>query len=206
MIPDPLSDFEKLQYTWRGWILTGFFAVLVWARLISEKEVAPFWVLLIALGAAWRWYTGYYIGGHSNFLKMGSGELATYGPYTISRHPLYFANILTCTGLIFFANCLPHWGEVLLLVLICIHHTFLARSEEIFLLTTQGEAYRIYLGKTSRWLNVESIKNLVKLRLSGKVTNPLAIPLSEIWRRQGGNLGKTVMAVFILWILAQLHI
>ncbi len=194
------STPTHIQYAWRGWILGLLFLVLAWERFVSEQDLAPIWLLLVLLGSGWRLYAGRYIGGHTNSLNMDGAAIAVSGPYLFSRHPLYLANILTSAGLILFANCLPAWGASVLIVMVCAHHVFLALAEERFLTESQGEAYLGYLRVTPRWLGFARQTGGAQ----GTVA-PATAALTKAWRRQGMNLGKTGMAVLILWVLAQLQ-
>ena len=157
--------------------------------------MVPEWLVLVLSGAAYRLFAGRHIGGHSNAMRMGGDVVAVSGPYLLGRHPLYLANVLTAAGLILFANCLPHWAEGLLFLLVCMHHDLLARAEERFLSATHGETYRRYLDATSRWVGPPA-------RFGGPSAS---LSWGGAIRRQGGNLGKTAAAVLILWILATIR-
>lgn len=197
-----------VQYAWRGWILGAFFLLLGWARSHSNQDLEPYWLALAFSGAAYRLYAGRYIGGHSNHLSMGGDAIAVSGPYILGRHPLYLANVLTAAGLILFANCLGPWGAAGLFTLVCAHHSLLARAEERFLSESRGDAYLGYLEVTSRWLGLPG-RNRRRIGAVGSDADHTEASAPTSWsgsiRRQGGNLGKTMSAILILWALASIH-
>ncbi len=199
------KDAAAIHFAWRGWILGVLFLILGWARFQSDRELLPYWLALALSGAAYRLYAGRSIGGHSNSLRMGGDSIAVSGPYVLGRHPLYLANVLTAAGLLLFANCLAPWEAGLLFALVCAHHARLARAEERFLSASRGEPYRHYLETSARWLGMPGRKpRRAGQGGSGERESP-SDPWSEAIRRQGGNLGKTVGAILILWALAAVH-
>jgi protein-S-isoprenylcysteine O-methyltransferase Ste14 len=140
-----------LHFAWRGWILAALLAALAFARWRSAEPLAPGWLAFLAAGLAWRAWAGAHIAEHSNGAAWAGVSLAASGPYRISRHPLYFANLLCAAGLVLFAHCLPLWADALVLALAFAHHEALARSEEAFLSAAAGDAYRGYMRVTPRW-------------------------------------------------------
>ncbi len=202
------SRLFQFQYAWRGWILGGLFLILAWSRWNSHQGLEPIWLGLCALGAAYRMYTGRYLGSHSNGLRMDSNGIATLGPFRFGRHPLYLANMVTGAGLIFFAHSLPLWAEGTLLFAIIGHHIFLAKAEEMHLSRKQGEGYQEYLNSTSRWFAMPRVLGENRLELvptQSELSPTLRAPMLQAWIRQGGNLGKTLVATLAIWALAFFH-
>ncbi|MEO7778267.1 MAG: methyltransferase, partial [Fibrobacteria bacterium] len=140
------------QFAWRGWILAALFAALAWARTRSSAPVEPAGLVLVAVGAWYRFHAGRFIPGHSNLNRLAGDTLAFGGPYRFGRHPLYLSNLIGIAGLILFANCLPWWGGLALFAAACWHHAFLAGTEERYLASIWGEAYLGYLRVTPKWL------------------------------------------------------
>jgi protein-S-isoprenylcysteine O-methyltransferase Ste14 len=199
----------SLQYAWRGWILGGLFAALAWARWHSQAPLFPAALLLVAAGSVYRLYAGRFIPGHSNSLALAGATLALRGPYRYGRHPLYLSNLAVIGGLILFAGCLPLWGACALFFLAAVHHAALARTEEAFLARVGGKAYADYLIATPRWLGLPRDGNGEGDALtdgdvfkSAEEATPGGDPLRASWRRQGGNLGKSLACALILWALA----
>lgn len=190
------SYLASLQYAWRGWILFALFAVLAWVRWHSRAPLVPAALLLVAAGSAYRLYAGRFIPGHSNSVALAGSILAVRGPYRFGRHPLYLSNLAVIGGLILFAGCLPLWGACALFVPAVVHHGALARTEEGFLTRAWGQAYVGYLRATPRWLGIPRVSH------GGASAAVGGDPLRASWSRQGGNLGKTLACVLILWALA----
>lgn len=187
-----MRTWDEAYYACRGWILGACFAFLAYARLLSDREVAPAGLALVAAGLGYRLHAGRYIQAHSNHLRWSAGPLATGGPYGLGRHPLYLANLLVALGLVWFAHCLPAWAGSLLMAGIFFHHALLAGAEERFLEARLGEPYARYRESTSRWLGFP--------RPGPTGSEPEGLWIA--WRRQGGNLAKTGAAVLLLWGLA----
>lgn len=139
------------HFAWRGWILAALLAGLAFIRFRSHAPLQPGWLALLAAGLAWRAWAGFHIGGHSNGDAFSGPELAAGGPYRISRHPLYFANLLCAAGIVLYAHCLPAWAALAVLSLVAAHHEALARAEERFLLARGGAGYLGYMQVTPRW-------------------------------------------------------
>jgi protein-S-isoprenylcysteine O-methyltransferase Ste14 len=195
------SPIASFQYAWRGWILGALFAALAWARWHSQAPLVPAALLLVAAGSAYRLHAGRFIPGHSNSLALAGASLALRGPYRFGRHPLYLSNLAVIAGLILFAGCLPLWGAGALFLLAAVHHAALARTEEGFLTRAWGQAYADYLRTTPRWLGIPRNGDAAR---EGAAT-PAAVggdALRASWMRQGGNLGKTLVCVIVLWALA----
>jgi len=140
-----------IHFAWRGWILAALLAALALARYRSHMPLQPGWLVLLATGLGWRAWAGAHIDGHSNGAALSGPCLAAGGPYRISRHPLYFANLLCAAGIVLYAHCLPVWAAVLGIAAAVAHHEALARAEEKFLLARYGEEYRRYMQVTPRW-------------------------------------------------------
>jgi protein-S-isoprenylcysteine O-methyltransferase Ste14 len=181
-----------LHFALRGWISAAIFAWVAAARFFSDSELRPGWLLLVALGAAYRVHAARYIRDHSNGSRMAEGPLATEGPYALGRHPLYLSNLAVAAGIILFAGCFPWWDSLLALSITFVHYDALARAEERFLLPRLGEAYASYLRSTPRWLGWP------RRRLASDAAAPLPAALG----RQAGNLGKAAACVGLLWALA----
>lgn len=195
-----LDGISQFHYAWRGWIFSSLFLVLAWARFRTDSDLAPEWLGLFFIGLIWRLYAGRYIDQHSNGIQMGADNLAIAGPYRLGRHPLYLANIFSAISLILFANCLSSRDAILLALTVILHHVLLAKSEERYLSNALGAPYRDYLKTSNSWFGWPRPSSLSPpLKLSRNA------PLPGSWRRQGGNLGKSglaVIAIIVLWGLS----
>lgn len=199
----------RLHFAWRGWILAGLLAALAFARYRSQAPLQPAWLALLALGMAWRAWAGFHIDGHSNGTSLSGPSLASGGPYGISRHPLYFANLLCAAGIILYAHCLPLWAALAGLALAAAHHEALARAEERFLLARHGDEYGRYMQVTPRWPGLggraEAGRGIPGLGTSSRLSAGTMPGEAGGWRiivaRQGWNLAKAfACALFILFI------
>jgi protein-S-isoprenylcysteine O-methyltransferase Ste14 len=146
-----IAGLNGFHFAWRGWILAALLAALAFVRFRTQAPLQPGWLALLAAGLAWRAWAGFHIGGHSNGDAFSGPELAAGGPYRISRHPLYFANLLCAAGIVLYAHCLPAWAALAVLSLAAAHHEALARAEERFLLARDGAGYLGYMQVTPRW-------------------------------------------------------
>jgi protein-S-isoprenylcysteine O-methyltransferase Ste14 len=199
---------QAWHFAWRGWILAALLAALAYARWRSAAPLAPPWLALLAAGLAWRAWAGFHIAEHSNGETWAGPAFAAAGPYRISRHPLYFANLLCAAGLVLFAHCLPGWAAALALALAAAHHEALARSEEAFLLGSAGKAYLGYMQVTPRWPGFPGARpgrrpgaGIPERAMAGD-----AVPAAGAWRnthsRQGWNLAKGGACAALIWLAA----
>jgi protein-S-isoprenylcysteine O-methyltransferase Ste14 len=99
---------------------------------------------LLVVATLWRIWCALFIAGHKN------GELASEGPYSVVRNPLYAGNFLGAVGF-GFAVEQPLLGLALGGVFILAYPSVVA-SEEARLADLFGEAYRSYCARVPRWL------------------------------------------------------
>lgn len=189
-------NWRAFHFAWRGWFLGALLGGVAWARWRSQAPLEPAWLALAAAGLAWRAWAGFHIPAHSNGGSLQVPVLAASGPYRISRHPLYFANLLTIAGLLAYSHCLPPWAFAACLAGAALHHEALARSEEAFLLGRLGAAYRGYMDVTPRWPWFR------RPSLADGTVPPARAGWREAWARQAGNLAKACAGAALLWILA----
>jgi protein-S-isoprenylcysteine O-methyltransferase Ste14 len=202
------ARLRSLHFAGRGWVLALLLAALVFARARSQAALQPGWLILLAAGLAWRAWAGFHIAGHSNGAALAGPELAAGGPYRISRHPLYFANLLCAAGLVLYAHCLPAWAAFAILALAAAHHEALGRGEERFLLASRGDAYLRYMQVTPRWPGFRRTGGGAAGAGPGGGGPPAGAPDPSIagWRkalaRQGWNLAKGCACALLIRIAA----
>ncbi|MBW8889278.1 MAG: isoprenylcysteine carboxylmethyltransferase family protein [Fibrobacteres bacterium] len=195
--------------------MAALLGALALARYRSHAPLQPAWLALLAAGLGWRAWAGAHIDGHSNGAVLSGPSLAAGGPYRISRHPLYFANLLCAAGIVLYAHCLPLWAAVLGIAVAVAHHEALARAEEKFLLARHGEIYRRYMQVTPRWPGMAMRKEGQGApgQADGGGSGPGeadrgrdAPAKAEVWRplmaRQGWNLAKGCACALIIRIAA----
>ncbi len=119
---------------------------LTWIVAVAGFVLARPTALSIALGAAWAaiglgwraWAAGTI---HKNT------ELATGGPYALSRHPLYFGNFMLAAGFAAASARIAVLAAVLALAAAV--YLPLIHEEEAAMLTLFGERYRDYMRSVS---------------------------------------------------------
>ena len=99
---------------------------------------------LLAAAALWRIWCHLFIAGSKN------GELATSGPYSMMRNPLYVGNLLGALGF-GFAVQMPLLAFALALAFALFYPGVVAR-EEARLAQIFGERYREYCTRVPRWM------------------------------------------------------
>ena len=191
-------SLNRLHFALRGWILAAALIFLLAARAASHAPLRPAWLLLLLAGIALRTWAGAHLGGHGNAPRAQAPELATGGPYRFSRNPLYLANLLVATGLILYANALPAFVAVLLILAVLFHHAILVRHEEAVLARMFGEAYEAYRRHVSRWIGIAR-----KARKGNPERGGGGASLRETVVRQGRNAGYALLAALSVWIASR---
>jgi protein-S-isoprenylcysteine O-methyltransferase Ste14 len=116
-------------------------------------------VVPLKLGTMW-FYTGLviYVAGfvpliiaYFNNAATPSSEPVVKGVYKISRNPLYFFTALALLGVSIASASLL---MMTLIILYSIFQHFIILGEERFCLETYGEAYRRYMERVPRYLEV----------------------------------------------------
>jgi protein-S-isoprenylcysteine O-methyltransferase Ste14 len=99
--------------------------------------------ILVSLCVMGRIYSTAFLGGHKNAL------LVDYGPFSITRNPLYFCSFIGACGIALMSN------HVVLMVLIptlfCAVFFSVIQREEAFLREEFGAEYEAYCRKTPRF-------------------------------------------------------
>jgi protein-S-isoprenylcysteine O-methyltransferase Ste14 len=96
--------------------------------------------LLAGIGAIGRVWCSLYIAGYK------SRSLVTVGPYSISRHPLYFFSLLGALGVALATETLL--VPLAVLVFFVTYYPFVIKSEERKLLARHGDDYATYQQRT----------------------------------------------------------
>jgi protein-S-isoprenylcysteine O-methyltransferase Ste14 len=100
--------------------------------------------VLVGMCALGRLYCTAFLGGHKN------QSLITYGPFSVSRNPLYFCSFLGACGIALISNHLTLM--VILPVAFCIVYFALISREEVYLIDHFGDDYKQYCLTTPRFL------------------------------------------------------
>jgi protein-S-isoprenylcysteine O-methyltransferase Ste14 len=136
-----------------AWSRAVVVALVLLAIFSSPSASTPTWVVelaemlgyfMLAAAALWRIWCAMFIAGNKN------AELASAGPYSVVRNPLYLGNLLGVVGF-GFAVEQPYMAAVLALAFALFYPTVVAREEER-LAATFGERYREYCARVPRWI------------------------------------------------------
>ena len=127
-------------FFWRGWGYMGEDAIILW----------PEGFLMLALGIMLRLWGIRNIGGkaHTRHGKRLE-KLITTGPFSITRNPLYIANIIIISAYAIIA-CAPWMAPVTALLTFIMYHLIVHR-EEYLLTESFGEEYTAYKRLVPRW-------------------------------------------------------
>ncbi len=99
---------------------------------------------IASIGEILRIWSNGYLGGSSRTREVGGECLATCGPYSYIRNPIYLGNLLlSCGLLICFWSFMPYLMFILLL-LFFVQYYSIVRSEEEFLERKFGKEYIRY--------------------------------------------------------------
>jgi protein-S-isoprenylcysteine O-methyltransferase Ste14 len=79
-------------------------------------------------------------------------ELVTRGVYGISRHPLYFGEVLASISI--GIACLSWVFLLLAIAKFLLIHYYVVGAEEPFLIEKYGDTYREYMNRTPRWIGI----------------------------------------------------
>lgn len=137
------------------------------SRLIIALAVIlviwPFWrmplepisgatgMALVLAGLSLRLWCIRQLGGAARKTSSAKGvQLVDWGPFSLSRNPIYVANMTLFAGFAVLAGMA--WALPVLLGLIVAQYHFTVRYEEGFLRDRFGEAYEDYCRSTPRWL------------------------------------------------------
>jgi protein-S-isoprenylcysteine O-methyltransferase Ste14 len=86
-----------------------------------------------------------------NFYTAPLDKPVTGGIYSISRHPMYVGNFLINTGISM--ACLS-WVFLLVAIMTIFLESGLADMEERWCLEKYGEAYKLYMNSTPKWIGI----------------------------------------------------
>ncbi|WP_414476135.1 methyltransferase family protein [Microvirga sp. M2] len=142
-----LSHFQFFRRVVLGILIIIAFMILLFVRSAGGQErhdlVEAIGLSLIVIGIVGRMWCTLYIGGRK------SVEIVEFGPYSVTRNPLYVFSSIAAAGVgaqtgsliltaFFFIACAGAFHVVI-------------RREERFLEGTFGETYRIYCSRVPRF-------------------------------------------------------
>ena len=81
----------------------------------------------------------------------------TNGIYRISRHPIYFSGFLVNLGI---GIACASWIMILCAILWIVFFHIVLPTEESFLISQYGDAYREYMNRTPKWIGIPKSKTI----------------------------------------------
>jgi protein-S-isoprenylcysteine O-methyltransferase Ste14 len=144
------EHFATHRIAWSRIFVAGLILFVVFA---SPPALSPTWLVelsemlgffLLAFACLWRIWSALFIAGSKN------AELATGGPYSVVRNPLYVGNFLGALGF-GFAVEQPFLALGLGLVFALFYPSVVAQEEKR-LEVLFGDNYRAYCARVPRWI------------------------------------------------------
>jgi len=145
---------DELYFRLRGWIPMPFYAATLFAYdpATPSRVELVLGIFLAAAGVALRSWARLQIGRSSDTRRLHARRLVTTGPYSLTRNPLYIANISLACGLAVLIGA-DFWAGALALALF-LHYGRVVRAEERMLVRTFDPEYREYCERVRRWLPI----------------------------------------------------
>lgn len=178
------QHFATHRIAWSRALVIG---VILFVLFSSPPTLNPGWLVeisemvglfLLAFACLWRIWCALFIAGSKN------GELASSGPYSVVRNPLYLGNFLGVLGF-GFAVEQPLLAVALGLTFALFYPAVVAQEEKR-LAVLFGEAYRAYCARVPRWIPDWSLYH-----------EPATVSVSPVHMR-----GAILDAMWFLWAFA----
>ena len=110
-------------------------------------------ILLIVFGEIIRISAVRYAGGATRTRNVGAPSLCTSGPYSHTRNPLYWGNIIIYAGVAFFGGGEWMWHLVsIIIIFFTLQYYFIISLEEEILKLKFGEEYESYIENVPKLL------------------------------------------------------
>ena len=141
-------SFPRIAYRFRGFLPTPLF---IFAFFCSKFETEWHWFI-------WPLGVSTLISGlllriwaqeHLQYRLKVKRNLATTGPYSFVRNPMYLGNILICLSLVVTSE--PLWFVPITFFYLSAIYSLVIRYEERQLVGKYGEPYRKYMSEVPRW-------------------------------------------------------
>ncbi|MHC4779060.1 MAG: methyltransferase family protein [Planctomycetota bacterium] len=144
-----LRKVGRVLYTFRGYIpVPAVIAVVLWARPTPLSFLVG--LVVAALGEVGRLWPLTYIGPKSRAEgKRRADRLIMEGPYSLTRNPLYVANLTIAAGVLLASN---RWILLLAVPLGFVYYTLVILAEEEFLHAEYGQAFEEFRRSVPRFI------------------------------------------------------
>lgn len=144
------EHFAAHRIAWSRGVVAGALVLVVFGSppkyltgwMAELSELLGF--ALLAAATLWRIWCHLFIAGAKN------GELATAGPYSMVRNPLYLGNFLGVIGFGFAAE--QPWLAVAFGLAFAVLYPAVVAKEEVHLAGIFGKRFREYCARVPRWL------------------------------------------------------
>jgi protein-S-isoprenylcysteine O-methyltransferase Ste14 len=157
-----------------------------WGRIEPAAWCAALGLSLVLAGAALRLWAILQIGGAARKTSsLKAVRLVSWGPFAMTRNPIYIANIAVFAGFAVLSRLL--WAVPLVVLALGAWYHRLIPREERFLEETFGEEYREYAATTNRWLPSP--------RFRRRPAGVPAYPLTRALRRERGLLAIVALGI-----------
>lgn len=187
------EHFAAHRIAWSRALVAGALVLIVFG---SPPKYLSGWIAelsellgfaLLAAATLWRIWCHLFIAGAKN------GELATAGPYSIVRNPLYLGNFLGVIGFGFAVE--QPWLALAFAVAFALLYPAVVAKEEARLAEIFGERFREYCARVPRWLPDWSLYR-----------EPAALTVSPLHVRRAILDAMWFLWAFGLWeFIEQLH-
>ena len=126
------------------------------AIIYNSQPISPFnvlGILLIVIGEMIRINAVRYAGGATRTRNVGAPSLCTSGPYSYTRNPLYWGNIIIYSGVSFLGGGQWMWYLVaIIIIFFIIQYYFIISLEEETLKLKFGKEYESYIENVPKLL------------------------------------------------------
>tara|TARA_B100001564_G_C20664251_1_gene682982 strand:- start:313 stop:906 length:594 start_codon:yes stop_codon:yes gene_type:complete len=126
------------------------------AIIYNSQPVLPFnvlGILLIVSGEIIRIYAVCFAGGATRTRNVGAPSLCTSGPYSRTRNPLYWGNIIIYAGVAFLGGGDWMWHFIAtIIIFFIVQYYFIISLEEEILKLKFGEEYKSYIENVPKLL------------------------------------------------------
>ena len=137
----------------RTWLPLPLALALLLVR-VGEAPPSPLLLAvgcaIVALGEMIRLWAVCHIGVISRTRSDRLGPLVSTGPFAIVRNPLYLGNVAVWVG--FALSARLAWMAPMFVVVLGLEYHAIVRWEERLLEERQGDEYRAYAARVSRWM------------------------------------------------------
>ena len=177
----------------RTWLPLPLIAAILLLPASRDVEPTPLWLsgaALVLAGEALRLWAVHHIGVISRTRSDRLGPLVSTGPFSLTRNPLYLANVALWVGFAMSARLL--WLVPLLLVVLGLEYHAIVRWEEHLLTARLGDSYRAYAARVPRWVPARAPIN--------PASNPGAYSWRETFFSERGTLVAIAAGYLLLWL------